>query len=98
MACSMQFGFSSLSVSFSAMLGGSKNGGKYGQRRSTLNNGCITRNDGMLSLKALSPMALVMVYGPYRGEQILQWGPARRSFCKCSQTLSPTWNLCDTRC
>ena len=72
----------------------SNNGGKYGQRQSTLNIGCRPRNSGMLSWKELSPTALVMLYGPYQGGKILQWGPARRSFYKCSQTLSPTWNLC----
>ena len=28
----------------------------------------------------------------------LRWGPTRRSFWKCSQTLSPTSNLCGTWC
>jgi hypothetical protein len=39
----------------------SNNGGKYGRRRSTLNIGCKPRKGGVLSSKALSPMALVIV-------------------------------------
>jgi len=43
-----------------------------------------------LSSKEFSPTTLVMVYGPHRSGRSLRWGVVRRSFCKCSQTLSPT--------
>lgn len=66
MACSMQSGFSSVGVICFSMSDVSYNGRKYGQRRSTLKIGCSPRNGGMLSSKALSPIVLVMVYGPYR--------------------------------
>lgn len=65
-ACSMQSSFNSVSVSCSAMSDVSSNGGKYGQRQSTLNIGCKPRNSGILSLKALSPTTLVMMYDPYQ--------------------------------
>ncbi len=96
-ACSIRSELSFVGVSCSAMSDVSNNGGKYGRRRSTLNTGCKLRNGGMLSSKALSPTALVMVYDSYRSGRSLRQGPTRRS-CKCRQTLSPTWNLCGTRC
>lgn len=52
----------------------SNNGGKYGWRQSTLNTRCKPRNNEMLSSKELSPMALVMVYGPYQSGCFLWWG------------------------
>ena len=97
-ACSMQSGFNYVAVSCSAMSNVFSNGGKYGWRQSTLNTGCRPRKGGMLSSNTLSPTTLVMVYGPYQSGWSLWWGPAGRSFYKCSQTLSPTWNLCNTRC
>ena len=97
-ACSMQSGFNSVGVSCSSMPDVSSRGGKYGRRRSTLNTGCRPRNGGIMSLKALSLTSLVMVYGPYQSGWSLRWGLARRSFCKCSHTLSPTWKLCCTQC
>jgi hypothetical protein len=39
-------------------------GVKYGRRRSTLNNVCKPRKGEVLSSKALSPKALVIVQGP----------------------------------
>ena len=97
-ACSMQFWLSSVGVICSVMSGVSNNYGKYGRRQSTLNTRCRPRNDGTLSSKALSSMTLVMVCGPYWSGWSLRWGPTKRSFYKCSQTLSPPWNLCNTRC
>ena len=60
-ACSMQSGFNSVGVSCSAMSDVSSNGGKYGQRQSTLNTGFRPRNGEMMSSNELSPTALVMV-------------------------------------
>jgi len=97
-ACSIQSGFKSVGVSCSAMSDVSSNGGKYGRRQSTLNTGCRPRNGGMMSSNELSPIALVMVYEPYRSGLSFRQAPVRCSFCKCNQTLSPTWNLCGTRC
>ena len=61
----MQYGFSFVGVICYVMLDVSNNGGKYGRRRSTLNTGCGLGKGGMLKSKALSPISLVMVYGPY---------------------------------
>jgi hypothetical protein len=60
----MQSGLSSVGVICSVISEVSNNGGKYGQRISTLNTGFKPRKGGMLSLKALSPIALLMVYNP----------------------------------
>jgi len=95
-AYSMHFGFNSISVRCSAISIVSSNGGKYGWRCFTLNTRCRTRNGVNLSSKELSPTTLVMVYDPYQSGRSLRWGPTRHSLCKCSQTLSPTWNLCNT--
>ena len=94
----MQSELSSVGVNCSATFEVSNNGVKYGQGSSTLNTGCKPRNGGMLNSKALSPIALVMVYDPYQSGRSLWWGPVSLSFCKCNQTLSPTWNSCGTQC
>ena len=72
-ACSMHSGFKFVGVSCSAMSKVSSRGGKYGRRRSTLNIGRRPRNGGILSLKALFPTTLVMVYGSYRSGRSLRW-------------------------
>jgi len=48
-------------VSYFIMSNVSSNGGKYGQRQSTLNTRCRPRNGGNLGSNALSPIALLMV-------------------------------------
>jgi hypothetical protein len=53
----MQSGLSSVGANCSAIYEVSNNGGKYGQRRSTLNIGCNPRKGGMLSSKELSPIS-----------------------------------------
>jgi hypothetical protein len=58
----MNLGLKSIGVSCSAISELSNNGGKYGQRISTLNTGCKPRKGGMLRSKSLSPIDLVMVY------------------------------------
>jgi hypothetical protein len=85
----MQLGLSSIGVNCYAISEVSKNGGKYGRRRATLKTGWRPRKGGILSEKSLSPTTLVMVYGQYRSGKSFQWGPIRRSFCKCNQNLSP---------
>ena len=73
----MQSGFNFVGVTCSAMSEVSSRGGKQGRRRSTLNTGCRPRNGGIMSLKALFPTALVMVYDPYQISKAcggVQWG------------------------
>jgi hypothetical protein len=60
-ACSIQSGLSSVGVIFSMISKLSNNGGKYGQRMSTLNIGCIPRKGGVLSSKELLSIALVIM-------------------------------------
>jgi len=71
-----------MGVSYSAMSNVSTNGGKYGQRWSTLNTRCKPRNGGMLSSNALSPVALVMVLEPCQSHLIFQWVLISHSFNK----------------
>jgi hypothetical protein len=58
---SIQSGLSFVGVSCSTISKVSNNGGKYGQKRSTLNIECRPRKGGVLSSKALLPVALVIV-------------------------------------
>jgi hypothetical protein len=57
----MQSSLSSVGFSCSVISEVSNNGGKYGQRRSTLNIGCRPRKGGVFSSKALLPIALVIM-------------------------------------
>ena len=52
-SCSMQFGFNSIGVSYSAMLDVSSNGGKYGRRQSASNTRCRPRDGGNAKLKCI---------------------------------------------
>jgi hypothetical protein len=62
----MQSGLRYVGVNCSSISEVSNNGGKYGRRRAMLKTGCRPMKGGMLSAKALSPVALVIVYGPYQ--------------------------------
>jgi hypothetical protein len=60
----MQSRLRSVGVSCSVISEVSNNGGKYGRRRSTLNNGCKPRKGGVLSSKALLVSNLKLVWYP----------------------------------
>jgi hypothetical protein len=57
----MYVGLRSMGFIFFVISEVSNNGGKYGQRRSTLNIGCRPRKGGVLSSKELLPTSLVIV-------------------------------------